>query len=59
MPCDLLAAEGIAVGRLHVATCMWRMGIEAQYRRPSTSKTASGHRNYPYLLRKLALARPD
>ena len=56
---DLLAAEGIAVGRLHVATLMKRMGIEALYRRPSTSKPAPGHRIYPYLLRKLAVTRPD
>ena len=56
---DLLAAEGIAVGRLHVATCMKRMGIEALYRRPSTSKPTPGHRIYPYLLRKLAVTRPD
>jgi putative transposase len=56
---DLLAAEGIAVGRLHVATCMKRMGIAALYRRPSTSKPAPGHRIYPYLLRKLAVTRPD
>ena len=56
---DLRAAEGIAVGRLHVATCMKRMGIEALYRRPSTSKPTPGHRIYPYLLRKLAVTRPD
>ena len=56
---DLLAAEGIAVGRLHVATCMKHMGIEALYRRPSTSRPAPGHRIYPYLLRKLAVTRPD
>lgn len=56
---DLLADEGIAVGRLHVATLMKRMGIEALYRRPSTSRPAPGHRIYPYLLRKLAVTRPD
>ena len=56
---DLLAADGFAVGRLHVATLMKRMGIEALYRRPSTSKPASGHKIYPYLLRKLAVTRPD
>lgn len=56
---DLLAAEGIVVGRLHVATLMKRMGIEALYRRPSTSKPAPGHKIYPYLLRKLAVTRPD
>jgi putative transposase len=56
---DLLATEGIVVGRLHVATLMKRMGIEALYRRPSTSKPAPGHKIYPYLLRKLAVTRPD
>ncbi len=56
---DLLAGEGFAVGRLHVATLMKRMGIEALYRRPSTSKPAPGHKIYPYLLRKLAVTRPD
>ena len=56
---DLLAADGFAVGRLHVATLMKRMGIEALYRRPSTSKPAPGHKIYPYLLRKLAVTRPD
>jgi putative transposase len=56
---DLVAGEGFAVGRLHVATLMKRMGIEALYRRPSTSKPAPGHKIYPYLLRKLAVTRPD
>jgi putative transposase len=56
---DLLITEGFGVGRLHVATLMKRMGIEALYRRPSTSKPAPGHKIYPYLLRKLAVTRPD
>jgi putative transposase len=56
---DLLAAEGFTVGRLHVSTLMKRMGIEALYRRPSTSKPAPGHRVYPYLLRKLSVTRPN
>lgn len=33
---DLLAAEGIKVGRLHVSTLMKKMAIEAIYRRPNT-----------------------
>jgi putative transposase len=56
---DLLAGEGIAVGRLHVSTLMQRMGIEAIYRKPNTSKPAPGHKVYPYLLRRLAVTRPD
>ena len=56
---DLLRQEGAAVGRLHVATLMKRMRIEAIYRRPNTSKPAPGHTIYPYLLRKLAVIRPN
>ena len=56
---DLLRAEGITIGRLAVATLMRRMGIEALYRRPSTSKPAPGHKIYPYLLRHLLVDRPN
>jgi putative transposase len=38
---------------------MKRMGIQALYRRPSTSKPAPGHKVYPYPLRKLAVTRPN
>ena len=38
---------------------MNRMGIEALYRRPNTSKPAPGHKIYPYLLRNLAVTRPN
>lgn len=56
---DLLHAEGVAIGRRHVATLMKRMGIEAIYRRPNTSKPAPGHKIYPYLLRNLPITSPD
>ena len=56
---DLLAAEGSPIGRRHVSTLMQKMGIEAVYRRPNTSKPAPGHRIYPYLLRQLTIDRPD
>jgi putative transposase len=55
----LLLGEGYKTGRLHVRTLMKRMGIEAIYRRPNTSKPAPGHKIYPYLLRKLAVTRPN
>jgi len=35
------------------------MGIEAMYRRPSTSKPGPGHKIYPYLLRNLVVDRPN
>jgi hypothetical protein len=38
---------------------MRRMRIEALYRRPNTSKPAPGHKIYPYLLRGLAVDRPN
>ncbi len=56
---DLLRGEGIAIGRQRVATMMKRMGIAAIYRRPNTSKPAPGHEIYPYLLRSLAVERPN
>lgn len=55
----LLAGEGWHVGRLHVSTLMKRMGIEALYRKPNTSKPEPGHKIYPYLLRKRAVTRPN
>ena len=55
----LLRAEEHEVGRLHVSTLMKKMAIEALYRRPNTSKPAPGHKIYPYLLRKLAVTRPN
>jgi putative transposase len=56
---DLLAAEGSTVGRRHVTTLMRKMGIEAVYRRPNTSKPAPDHKIYPYLLRGLTIDRPN
>ena len=38
---------------------MKRMGIEALYRKPNTSKPAPGHKICPYLLRKLPITRPN
>jgi putative transposase len=56
---DLLSHQGLEIGRRHLRTLMRRMGIEAIYRRPNTSKPAPGHRIYPYLLRGLAITRPN
>jgi putative transposase len=55
----LLAAEGSQVGRRHVKTLMRRMGIEALYRRPRTTKPEPGHKIYPYLLRGKEITRPN
>ena len=56
---DLLNKEGVEIGRRRVATLMRRMGIEALYRKPNTSKPAPGHKVYPYLLRGLTIDRPN
>jgi putative transposase len=56
---DLLAADGSKVGRRHVTTLMRKMGIEAVYRRPNTSKPAPGHKIFPYLLRGLTIGHPN
>jgi len=56
---SLLRREGVSVGRRRVATLLKRMGIEAIYRRPNTSKPTPGHKIYPYLLRGVKIERPD
>jgi putative transposase len=56
---DLLAAEGSKVGRRHVKTLMRRMGIEALYRKPRTTKPEPGHKIFPYLLRGVAVTKPN
>jgi putative transposase len=56
---DLLDGEGVELGRQRVITMMRRMGIEAIYRRPNTSKVTPGSKIYPYLLRGLTVDRPD
>ena len=55
----LLAAERCKIGRRHVKTLMKRMGIEALYRRPRTTKPEPGHKIYPYLLRGMEIVRPN
>ena len=56
---DLLNQDGIKIGRRRVTTLMKRMGIEAIYRKPNTSKPAPGHKIYPYLLRGMVVDTPD
>src|ERR1700760_4963552 len=55
----LLVAEGFKIGRRHVKTLMRRMGIEALYRRPRTTRPEPGHKIYPYLLRGKEITRPN
>jgi putative transposase len=55
----LLASEGCQIGRRHVKTLMRRMGIEALYRHPRTTKPEPGQKVYPYLLRGVEVTRPN
>src|SRR5712675_818493 len=55
----LLDAEGYKIGGRHVKTLMKRMGIEALYRHPRTTKPETGHKIYPYLLRGMEIVRPN
>ena len=50
-----LKIQGYPVNRKRVQRLMRRMGIEAIYRRPRTTRPNSGHRVYPYLLRDLQI----
>lgn len=55
---QMLKRQSIKVGRLHVATLMRVMGIEAIYRKKRTSIPGKGHKIYPYLLRDVRIERP-
>ena len=54
-----LRREGIEVGRHRVRRLMRLMGPEAIYQAPRTSEPHSAHRIYPYLLKGLAIDRPN
>ena len=54
-----LRRMGHRVGRKRVRRLMRVMGLRSVAPRPNTSRRAPGHRVYPYLLRDLAVDRPD
>jgi len=54
-----LRRDGIHVGRHRVRRLMRLMGLEAIYQAPKTSAPHPAHRIYPYLLRNVAVDRPD
>jgi putative transposase len=56
---DLLRREGHTIGRKRVRTVMARMGLDALYRKPTTSQRHPAHRVYPYLLRHLEITRSN
>ena len=50
-----LRSQGYPVNRKRVQRLMRRMGIEAIYRHPRTTRADSRHKVYPYLLRNLQI----
>lgn len=56
---DQLIRMGYPVGRTRVGTLMKKMGIEALYQKPKTSKKHPNHAIYPYLLRGKAINRAN
>lgn len=54
MQVELEQEYGIDIGRERIRRLMQRLGLEAIYPKPSTSKPAPGHEIYPYLLRGIA-----
>jgi putative transposase len=55
----MLRAEGTTVNRKRVQRLMRLMGIEALGPKPRTTRPAAGHKVFPYLLRNLAIDRPN
>ena len=55
----MLKRDDQPAGRRRVSTLMKRMGINALYRKPNTSKRHPAHKVYPYLLRNLAITRSN
>src|SRR5215831_15981290 len=55
----MLRAEGRAVNRKRVQRLMRSIGIAALGPKPRTTKPAPGHKIFPYLLRGLAIVRPN
>ncbi len=54
-----LRRDGLCVGRHRVRRLMRLMGLSAIYQKPRTSDPHPEHRIYPYLLKRLAITRPN
>ena len=56
---DRLVRDGVFANRKRIQRLMRVMGIETLYPKRKTSARGPGHRIYPYLLRGLAITRPN
>ena len=54
-----LHRRAIVIGHNRVRRLMRRMGLEAVYPKPHLSRRSEEHRIYPYLLRDVAIKRPN
>ena len=54
-----LVRDGLPAGRHRVRRCMRLMGLQAIYQPPRTSQPHPEHRIYPYLLKGMAITRPN
>jgi putative transposase len=58
MTARLNKQHGFAVNHKRIARLMGKMGLQAIYPRPRTSRADPQHKKYPYLLRGLDIKRP-
>jgi putative transposase len=56
---DWLRRQGHAVSRKRVQRLMRQMGLVSIAPKPNTSRTAPGHKVYPYLLKGLEIEQPN
>ena len=56
---NILQDTGYSVGRERVRRLMRKMGLMAIYQKPRTSQPHPKHKVYPYLLRNLAITKPN
>src|SRR5947209_18978963 len=56
---QMLKQEGYSINRKRVQRLMRQMGIAALGPKPRTTKPQPGHKIFPYLLRNLAIDRPN
>jgi putative transposase len=56
---EWLKRAGVKINRKRVQRLMRTLGLEAIYPRRSTTRSAPGHKIYPYLLRNVEITRPD
>ena len=54
-----LRAEGWKVSRRRIARIMRKLGLEAIYKKPNTSKPNPAHPAYPYLLKGKEISKPN